>query len=233
MSSGSDSVPARLRPLPGHAERRPPGEQPVEREDASEERRRRILAATIELVAKRGYHGTTLELIVRRAKVGYPAFYKYFDGKEAAFLAVIDEGAKYATAAAADALAEHPERPWPERVAIVLDALFTVIAEHPLLARACLVEVLTAGPVVVGRYEQALRGAAGDLRHGRTLNPRAAELADGLEETLAGGVAWIAYQRLVAGDADRVPALLPEALEFVLLPYLGEAETARAIAECL
>ena len=38
---------------------------------------------------------------------------------------------------------------------------------------------------------------------------------------------WSAYQRLIVGEADRIEALLPEAIEFVLRPYLGEAEAAR------
>lgn len=230
MTPDSGSAPAPLQPLPGHTERTPPGEQPVPRDAAAADRRRRILIATGELVAKRGYHATTLELIVRRARVGYPAFYKCFADKEAAFLALFDTVAARTAATVAEAVAAHAEDPWPERVAAALAALFEALAAEPLLARACLVETLTAGPPAVARYEHALREiAAPILRPGRALNPRAAELSDTLEETLAGGIAWIAYQRLVAGEADRIPSLLSEALEFVLLPYLGEEETARAV----
>lgn len=220
-----------LQPLPGHAERTPPGESPVPRDAAAADRRRRILAATGELVAKRGYHATTLELIVRRARVGYPAFYKCFADKEAVFLALFDGAAARTAATVGAAVAARAERPWPERVAAALDALFDSIAASPLPARTCLVEILTAGPAAVARYEAALRAIGIPiLQPGRDLNPRAAELSGALEETLAGGVAWMAYQRLVAGEADRIPSLLPEALEFVLMPYLGEEETARAVS---
>ena len=65
------------------------------------------------------------------------------------------------------------------------------------------------------------------LRPGRQQGPQAKELPEGLENTLAGGVLWIPYQRLVAGEPEKVPDLLPETLEFVLLPYLGEREAAR------
>jgi hypothetical protein len=65
------------------------------------------------------------------------------------------------------------------------------------------------------------------LRHGRELGPAAAQLPETLEDTLAGGVLWSAYQRLIVGEVDRIEALLPEAIEFVLRPYIGEGEAAR------
>ena len=34
-------------------------------------------------------------------------------------------------------------------------------------------------------------------------------------------------QRLIAGEAAKLRALLPEALEFLLRPYVGEDEAAR------
>jgi AcrR family transcriptional regulator len=221
-----------LQALPGHAERTPPdGELPVARTAAAADRRRRILAATGELIAKRGYHGTTLELIVRRAHVGYPAFYKLFADKEAAFLALFDAVVTRTVALIGQAVDECAGETWPERLAGGLRALFDAVAAHPLLARACLVEVLTAGSEAVARYEAALREIATILLARRELSPQVEELSGTLDETLIGGVAWIVYQRLVAGEAERVPELLSETLEFVLVPFLGEGETARIVAE--
>lgn len=220
-----------LKPLPGHDARTPPGELPVPRDVADEDRRRRILMATAELVAKRGYQATTLELIVRRARIGYPAFYKCFADKEAAFLALFDAASSEVDRLLSEVIDSCRQRPWPELVAGALRAIFASIASHPIEARACLVEVLTAGPAAVRRYEETLHSMRPILRPGRDFNPRAGELSETLEDTLAGGIAWIAYQRLVAGEAKRLPGLLPEALEFVLMPYLGEGETAQAVEQ--
>ncbi len=38
-------------------------------------------------------------------------------------------------------------------------------------------------------------------------------------------------QRLIAGEADKLRALLPETLEFLLRPYVGEDEAAREAGE--
>lgn len=205
----------------------PPGPRPVSREASVEDQRSRILRATAELIAKRGYQGTTTELIVRRAKVGYATFYKQFGDKEGAMAALFDAAAETASAAVRTAFAE-TEGSWAEKVAAGLSALFELFASHPTVARACLVEALTAGPVLVARYEQALTSFEPMLRPGRELNPRGAELPQSLEKTLAGGVLWLAYQRLVVSEAEKLRELLPEAVEFVLSPYVGEAEAVRA-----
>jgi AcrR family transcriptional regulator len=222
--------PARMRALPGKASRVPPGPQPVSREASAEDQRRRILAATAELMAKRGYQGTTTELIVRRAKVGYATFYKQFGDKEGALAALFDlaaaRGREIFRATLRDA-----DGSWAEKVARGIRALFEQIAAHPAVARVCLVEALTAGPGMVARYEEVLVSFEPMLRPGRALNPRGEELPQSLEKTLAGGILWLAYQRLILGEAGKLLELLPEAVEFVLSPYVGEAEAVRTADE--
>lgn len=221
-----------MRALPGKASRVPPGPQPVSREASAEDQRRRILRATAELMAKRGYQGTTTELIVRRAKVGYATFYKLFGDKEGALAALFDLAAEGGREAVAEGF-RAAEGSWPQKVATAIKVLFEQIAANETVARVCLVEALTAGPVMMARYEEALRSFEPMLRPGRELNPRGAKLPQSLEKTLAGGLLWLAYQRLVIGEADRLLELLPEAVEFVLSPYLGEDEAVRAADELL
>lgn len=38
---------------------------------------------------------------------------------------------------------------------------------------------------------------------------------------------WSAYQRLIVGEADRLPDILPEIAELVLRTYLGQSEASR------
>lgn len=214
-----------MRALPGKASRQPPGPEPVSRAEASADQRRRILEATADLVAEQGYQSTTIEMIVRRAKVGYATFYKSFEDKEAAFLALLDVAVEMAEGRVREAYER--EREWPDQVAAGLGAFFELVAAHPAVARAALVEAVTAGPEATARQETALKRFAPLLRPGRELNPRRAKLPDTLEDTLVGGVMWVVNQRLVAGEADQLRALLPETLEFVLRPYVGEEEAAR------
>jgi AcrR family transcriptional regulator len=215
-----------VRALPGKASRQPPGPEPVSRAASAEDQRRRILEATADLVAEQGYAETTIEQVVRRARVGYATFYKHFADKDEAFLALLDAAVERTLYVVEEAY-DREDGPWSDKVGAGLGALLKVASEHPSVARACLVEAPTAGPGAAARHEAALKRFVPLLRPGRELNPRGDRLPPNLEETLAGGVLWVINQRLVSGEADKLRALLPEALEFLLRPYVGEEEAAR------
>ncbi len=219
-----------MRVLPGQASRLAPGPKPVTRDQAPADQRRRILVAAADLIAKRGYHGTTIELIIRRAKVGYGTFYKNFPDKEACLIGIFDASGEVIKPTLREAW-EAEEGTWADRVAASLAALFELIVENPAPARACLVESLTAGPAAIARYEQALANFDPLLRPGREVRESNVALPETLEATLVGGVFWIAYQRLIVGEADKLMALLPETIELVLSPYVGEDEAVRVASE--
>jgi AcrR family transcriptional regulator len=215
-----------VRALPGKASRQPPGPEPVSRSASAADQRRRIFEATADLVAEEGYASATIEQIVRRARVGYATFYKQFADKEEAYLALLDaaiERTLYVVEEAFDGEAG----PWPDKVGAGLGALLKQVAEHPNIARACLVEAPTAGPAAAARHEAALKRFEPLLRSGRELNPRSDKLPETLEGTLTGGVMWVINQRLIAGEEAKLRGLLPEALEFLLRPYVGEDVAAR------
>ena len=215
-----------MRALPGKASRQPPGAEPVSRAEVAADQRRRVLEATGELVAEHGYAEVTIEQIVRRARVGYATFYKHFADKEEAFLALLD-AAIARTLYAVEEAYDRESGAWPDKVGAALGALLKEVAAHPSVARACLVEAPTASPDAAARHDAALARFVPLLRPGRELNPNADRLPKSLEETLIGGVLWVINQRLIGDEVDRLRAILPEALEFLLRPYVGEQEAAR------
>lgn len=217
-----------MRALPGRGSRTslPFG---VTRATVKEDQRQRILQATGELVAERGYHAVTVELIVKHARVGFKTFYSHFSNKEECFVelfeTVMAEARERMEAAVARERAS--DAPWPQQVAAALRALFDVFLADPLIARASIVDAPTVGPVMIDRYQKAMSGLTPLLRQGRELVPNANDLPPTLEDTLAGGLLWSAYQRLIVGEVDRIQTLLPEAVVFVLRPYVGEREAAK------
>ncbi len=196
----------------------------MSRTAAAADQRRRILEATADLVAEHGYQGATVETIVRGAKVGYATFYKNLEDKQQAYLELLD--AAYGVTFHRVQRAYDREQEWPDQVAAGLGALFEQIAAHPNIGRACLVEALTAGPEAIARHEALLKRFIPLLKPGRELNPRRAELPDTLEDTLTGGVLWVINQRLIGGEVEALRGLLPETIEFVLRPYVGEDKAA-------
>jgi AcrR family transcriptional regulator len=217
-----------MRALPGRESRATLDAPPaaVTRSSAHADQRRRILRAVGELVAKRGYADVTVELIVKRAHVSYKTFYNHFSGKEDCFLALFDSVFRSTERTIREQLAAETV-PWAEQVVVTLRTLIDLIVSDPIIARAVIVEAPTVGPGIFERYERATKALAPLFRAGRELNPRGAELPETIEDTLAGSVFWSAYQRLIVGEAERLPELLPELIELVLRTYLGEDEAGR------
>jgi AcrR family transcriptional regulator len=199
---------------------------PVTRENVHADQRRRILRTIGELVAKRGYADVTVELIVKRARVSYKTFYKHFSSKEDCFLALFDSvfrNTERQIQVRLDAEADS----WTDQVIVAMTIWMERIVTEPLIARAVIVEAPTVGPAVRERYEQATKAFVPLFRKGREFNPRGDELPATMEDTLSGSVFWSAYQRLVVGEAERLPDLLPEVIELVLRSYLGQDEASR------
>jgi AcrR family transcriptional regulator len=203
----------------------PTGRHGLPRDVVATHQRERLLAATIELVAKRGYRGTSIDHIVKSARVGYVAFYELFEGKEDCFLAAFERIVEETSEAVAAAVAAETE--WPDQICAALDTLLDLIAADPARARVGLVEVQAAGRKAYARYEEAIDGAAPKLREGRELSVEAATLSDTLEEAVLGGIAWILHQRLVKGEMEKTGGLLRETIQIALSPYLGEAKAHR------
>jgi AcrR family transcriptional regulator len=195
----------------------------------AEHQRERLLAATIAVVAKRGYRGTSVDHIVKAAKVGYVAFYDLFDGKEACFIAAFERIVGETRAELLEVVS--PEAPWPDQICAALAKLVESIAAEPGRARVGLVEVQAAGPAAFARYQEAIDAAIPKLREGRAYRPEAAVLSETLEEATIGGIAWIFHQRLVQGEAAKIASLLGEAIQIALSPYLGESEAHRIAAK--
>jgi hypothetical protein len=122
-------------------------------------------------------------------------------------------------------------RPWAEQVAVALRTVVEMIVAAPLVARAVVVETPTAGPAMRERYEAAIEALVPLFAAGREFNPRGHELPATIEQTLAGSVFWSAYQRLIVGEVERLPEILPEVTELVLRTYLGQEEARRIARE--
>jgi len=204
----------------------PPGRHLVPRDFVIQNQRERMLLATAELVAERGYQKTTIELIAKTARVALSTFYEQFSSKEECFLAAFDETMD-AAAEVYDELLD-PEQDWADQIASGLEITLEMITKEPARARLCIVEAQAAGGEALKRYQGMLEKLAPKLREGRIHNPRASRLPDELEVAVVGGLAWLVHQRLLADRVDEIKSLLPEMLQVTLTPYVGEVEAGRA-----
>lgn len=214
------------RPLSERLSKLPPGRHLIPSDYVSQNQRERILLATAELVAERGYQKTTIELIAKTSRVALVTFYEHFPSKEECFLAAFDESVDAAKEVFAELL--DTEQPWQEQISAGLEIFLEMVVKERARAKLCIVEAQAAGTASLARYQEMLESVAPKLREGREFNPRASRLPDGLEVAMAGGIVWLVHQRLVADDVDGLMALLPEMLQVTLTPYVGEVEAGRA-----
>jgi len=182
-------------------------------------KQRRIMDALAELTVEQGYEATKISDITRRAGVARKTLYDNFEGKEEVFLEAFDE-ARDEVVRRVEGSGADLDGDWQDRIEAGLAAFLGYISEQPTLARMCMIEALSATPATTKRYEDALETFVELTR--RTL-PRDERLPDTIAETLVGGVAWIVYQQIRRGEAERAEDLLPELTEFMLAPYVAPA----------
>lgn len=194
------------------------------REFVASHKRRRMMDAIAELTADQGYEATKIADIVRRAAVARKTLYDNFDGKEDLFLSAIDAAMTEMRVVVEEACERTSGSPEDEIVA-GLSALLDWIAEHPALARMCMVEAISATPSSARLYDAGMRDFVELLRKKA---PQGLDLPETIEESLAGGVAWILQQQIRRGEAEQVGDLLSELSQFVLSPYLGAGKVSGA-----
>jgi AcrR family transcriptional regulator len=169
----------------------------------------------IEAVAAHGYAATTVDEIVGLAGVSTKTLYKHFLSKQECFLCTYD--------AVMEELAGRIGAAWREGareddrtagLARGLDALALAIECQPDAVRLALVEVLAAGPAVLGRIERAQLGferiIAQGLDHasGRAVPPL-------LARGIAGGI-WYATRARLDTGVEQPQQLAGELLRWML-----------------
>lgn len=205
-------------------ERLPRGRHGLPREYVAQNQRERLLAGLAESLRERGYEGTTVTMIGKRAGVSKSDFYKQFDSKDACFLAAYDDAVERIRAMVLGACKESSG--WAGGVLAALRVLLDYLAAEPAQAGLVLVEGLRAGRGIYDRYQEALSSFVQPLRAGAPA-PSAGEPPQATDEAVVGGIASLLARRVIAGETGRLPELLPEIAEFALTPYLGAAEARR------
>lgn len=121
----------------------PPGRHHLTREQVAADQRNRMINALGEALVAKGFAGTTVADITRRAKVSKQTFYEHYDSKQACFLDAYARIHQFVSEAAGTlpAVSEPME---------VFDSVLTnyldTLARDAVMARVYLIEVYAAGP---------------------------------------------------------------------------------------
>jgi AcrR family transcriptional regulator len=125
--------------------------------------RDRILDAALSVFATKGYHGATVDDIVRASATSKGAVYHHFPNKEAVFVALVDGFTERLAAAVAAAIADRQGA--LARVEGALGAALATFGDNERLARVILLEAVSLGGVwetkraeVHGRFAALIQG---------------------------------------------------------------------------
>jgi AcrR family transcriptional regulator len=207
----------------------PAGRHGLSRQFVVSNQRERILAAVADVCSAAGYVAMSVEDIVVTSGVSRRTFYDNFRGKEDVYLAAYDEVTKqllervYGAYEAADGLVA--------KTRDSLDAFLGFVSEEPAFADMCIVEVMAAGSVAIERRNRTMHAFTTLIEQAAAAELPKSKLPPSLTaETLVGGIYEVVYSRVLQGRGEELPALLPDLLFSVLLPYVGQ-ETATSLLE--
>jgi AcrR family transcriptional regulator len=187
------------------------------RSSASSERAR-LIEALIEVAAERGYAETSIETVLARAGLDRPAFDRHFRGKYDCFLSAWQEINEECMRSVMRAY--ESERDWPDRLRAVAHEVVGSLCDEP--SRACFaVEVLAAGDAARARRDMTMRVIASLIDAGRREMDDPESVPHTTAEALAGSAYGQVYAKVVRGDTDGLPKLVPQLMSAAVMPYLG------------
>ncbi|HXM86621.1 MAG TPA: TetR/AcrR family transcriptional regulator [Solirubrobacteraceae bacterium] len=206
-------------------DRRPDGRLPSGRHDLPRDlvvksQRERIVDATAEIVAEKGFARLTIPEIASRANVSHETFYEMYPTKHDAFLGAQKIGLHQALRVTADAYdGRHGD--WPQGVATGLQALIDYVCSEPDHAHLTLVDTFGASPQAIEIRERALGAFAEYLRPGYDHAPAHVEVPRIAGEAVAGGIWQILHHYIEHDRVDELCEAAPQLIYLTLSPFTG------------
>jgi AcrR family transcriptional regulator len=201
----------------------PSGRHGLPRSFVENNQRERILRAVVEVASETGYGALTVRDVIEGAGVSRRTFYDHFDNKEQAFLAAYHLVVGRLAVDVEEASSKGST--WCESIVFGLSTFLDQMARDPALAHLLVVEVLAAGPPALASRAAAMEAFRAFLEPGFDEAPEGLPVPALAAETAIGGAYEVVYSLILQGRTAELPALLPDLLQIVLLPFVG-AQTA-------
>lgn len=211
-------------------QRLPSGRHRLAREDVIASQRKRLLAATAQAVADKGYALTTVSDIVERAGVSRRTFYEQFPGKEECFLAAYDYGVEIVLGRMAEAARAGEADDWRARLRSDLETYLQVLAAEPDFAWSLHIEVLGAGQAALERratiFELFSERTRRAHENARADDPELPELPAEIFRLHTGGMDELIRECLRTRGAAGLPELAGPAVEMTFAMF-GESRAGK------
>jgi AcrR family transcriptional regulator len=195
----------------------PPGRSRLSKNEVAINQRERILYATAQQAAAKGYNLTTIADITAAARVDRRVFYNHFHDKQQAFLAVHELGIQQLMAVSASAF--FSVRAWPERAWQATRAAAQFQATYPVIAHIALVESHAVGASAIQRIDDSRLAFTLFLQEGAQQTGR--QVSQTAMEAIAGAVFEICYRQARLGQSRSMSRLAYHGGYVMLAPFIG------------
>jgi AcrR family transcriptional regulator len=192
----------------------PPGPR-TDKESVERNQRERLFAATVAVVAEKGYEAMTVGDLVELAGVSRSAFYRLFSNKHECFLATLDALLEMAGPAVLDVYYES-DGPWDRRLGAMLERLGAMVVAQPAAARVAWVELYAAGPAAIERVEALDARVEEVVCDALRESPEHADAPREIVHAIIGGLRKIVHARLREDREAELPELMPQLLDWML-----------------
>lgn len=182
--------------------------------------RDRLLQGVLEVCGEMGYEQVAVKHIIKRAGASRATFYKHFDDREDCFAQAHGDASEWLYRRLLGAAKRQSS--WREGLRAALSELLEFCARQPAVAKALFVEVHAAGERslaqradLMERLSRALDSARHEISTRQAPPPVTSTFMVGAIDTLV-------CAKLMDGDGERAPEMLPGLLHFVVLQFFGE-----------
>jgi AcrR family transcriptional regulator len=213
---------------PSHTARR--GAAVARREGAagvSEVQRARMLSSAVRVVSEVGYQKMSVARVAGGARVSRRTFYDVFEDREDCFLAIFEDALGRAGARVSGAY--EGGGAWCGCVRRALSELLVFFDEEPQVASLLVVDALGAGPRVLERRAEVLKGLSARLHEDGVQAGNAKTLTPLTGEGVVGAVLGVIHTRVLERDPAGMLGLLSPLMGMIVLPYLGQAAARREL----
>jgi AcrR family transcriptional regulator len=208
-----------------------PGRPRLPEDEVAENHRGRIMFATAQAIAERGYAAATIADITKLAGVDGRAFYRLFVDKQEAFDAVYERGLQQTLASAAHAY--FAVDGWPQRIWEVLRVMTQSAQANPVGAHLGLLAAYAVSPAAAQRVDDSRTAFTIFLQEGYRHEQTISEPSALTLEAIAGGVFEIFYRDAREHASSDTAGLLPHVAYLCLTPFMGPKKTELFIDEKL
>jgi AcrR family transcriptional regulator len=200
------------------------------------ERRQQILAAARDLFARRGYHQTTIDLIVDEAGVARGTYYLYYEDKRAVFSDLIDRFSQRLTMAIDRIVTDDESRSVADQVRSNIRAILGVCLAERAMTKILFTDAAGIDSAFDRKlatfYDAVVQLLTESLRDGQTLGI----VRDGEPRVLAyltlGALKELLFQAVTLGLAEESADRLTEQMyDFLARGYLRVSAPPRHIRD--